>query len=156
MIRRLVLAASLAALALPTSAHAEIDPECGRGGKPIHAEFVSPQDGKLTIQTAATGPVSVAGAPTPAGVVLSTTGEITVEVTHGCVDLLRLRVTKDGSPIHLEDFDTACGEATATTDVTIGLDAGEYVFSLTGMGCNGAPIRESSDGHYVGDPPLGI
>lgn len=160
MIRRLILAASLAALAAPVAGHAatDFDPECGRppAGKPIHAEFTQPEDGKLVIEHPA-GTVSL-GTGDPAGigtgVVLSTNGTITVQIAHGCVDYMRLTVKKGGAVIHAEDIDTTCEETTTSRTVNIGLDGGEYTFQLEGLGCNAKPLIPTSDGHYVGDPPL--
>jgi hypothetical protein len=162
MIRRFTLAASLAAMAMavPVTGHAEVDfdPECGRppAGKPIHAEFTQPEDGKLVVQhqggTVSLGTGDPAGVGT--GVMVSTTGTIAVEIAHGCVDFMHLTVKKDGSPIHDQDFDVTCPEQTSSTTVNIGLDAGEYTFHLSGSGCNAKPLLETSDGHYVGDPPL--
>lgn len=161
MIRRLTLAASIAAItaAVPTLGHAEFDPECGRQGpRPVHAEFLQPEDGMLVVEHPVGSVVVGTGDPAAlgTGVVLSTNGTITVEIGHGCMDQMRLRVTKDGNPIHAESFDTTCEEQTTTTTVNIGLDAGEYEFHLEGLGCNGAPIVPTSNGHYVGDPPLPV
>lgn len=158
MIRRLILAASLAAIVMPTAAQAEFDPECGRdpAQRPIHAEFVQPENGRLTVETSL-GTQTLGGTVLPNGVVISTTGTITVTVNHGCVDIMRLVVTKNGTPIHDEVIDTpTCQESSTSRTVSIGLDGGEYVFSLSGTGCNDKPLRESSNGHYVGDPPLPV
>lgn len=161
MIRRLILAASLAALAVPTVGQAETnyDPECDRGGpRPIHAEFTQPEDGKLVVEHPAGVVALGTGDPVGlgTGVVLSTNGTITVEIARGCVDIMHLTVKKDGNPIHNETLDTTCEEGTSSTTVNIGLDAGEYTFHLEGMGCNFKPLIPTSDGHYVGDPPLPV
>lgn len=154
MIRRLILAATVAALAVPLVGHtALVDPNCGR--EKTNARFVQPENGKLVIEGPA-GAIDVpTGVPVAPGVVLSTNGTITVKIQQVCVESYFLRVTKNGTQIHGETVSTDCSEQTVSRTVTIGLDGGEYRFELLeGWGCNFVKMRESSEGHYVGDPPL--
>lgn len=159
--KRMLSFAAIAAfaMAMPTGASAEptYDPECGRGGKAIHAEFIQPENGQLVVETA-NGTATFGGPDLlGAGVMVSTTGSITVEIDHGCVSSLVLTVYKGDVVIHENGWDTNdCGETTSTDSVEIGLDGGEYTFELSGEGCNFAPLVPASEGHYVGDPPLGI
>lgn len=121
------------------------------------ASFLSPDDGQVTVNTQLGNVNPGTGAPVP-GIFVSTTGFIDVEIEYHCLHFLHLEVFKveavgEPSLIHNEFFDTTCGEGIVTAEVEIGLDAGEYEFTLYWRDCEDV---EGGDGRRpVGvDPPL--
>jgi hypothetical protein len=160
--KRTIMFAAIAALALPLAgAQAEHDHGCGRqgagDGREVKAEITSPTGGQLAIYHPS-GSISItAGGVADQGVVASGTGFIDVTVLHSCLDDLRLTVLDDeGNTIHDNTTDVECDDDLEHTEsVEIGLDAGEFRFSLDGsIGCNHAPVKHDGNGHYVADPPI--
>ncbi|MFP5224692.1 MAG: hypothetical protein ACLGH3_03900 [Actinomycetota bacterium] len=160
--KRIITLAAIAALTMPVSgAQAEVDPTCGRqggpDGRPVEAQITSPSGGQLVIYHPA-GQVSfTAQGATDQGIVASGTGFIDVTVQHSCLMLLHLTVTDDaGNIIHDNTTEVSCDDDLEHTEsVEIGLDAGEFTFSLNGsVGCDDSKVRDAGNGHYVADPPI--
>lgn len=159
-VRRIVataiaVAALGAGLLVPSAASAA---DCGRGT--TAAEFIQPQGGQLSANTHLGGVAyTLPQSGAPLAVMLSTTGQIQVEIKHKCLQAMRLTVYKDGqeAPIHTRTWEPlSCEEAIATDTVNIGLDGGNYRFVLDGVGCDGLKLRQTDQGGLVADPPLGL
>lgn len=129
-------------------------------GTTCEAWFISPQNGQVTAQTQVLS-TSVDTGSALQGVMVSTTGQIDVEIGHICLRFLSFQVREvapDGSEtlIHQNKWDIPCGDAveqTETDTVEIGLDAGEYVFELSWTDCHRETGGEGEHG-WVTDPPL--
>ncbi len=139
-------------LASAPVAVADEHPGCGE------ASFLSPDDGQVNVNTQA-GNTSQDTGSSVQGFFVSTTGFIEVEIEHHCLHFLFLEVFKveaDGTltSFHDNTFRPGCSdEGIVTDEVPIGLDAGEYQFTLYWRDCENA---EGGDGRRpVGvDPPL--
>lgn len=153
--RRTLAIALLAALALPL-AGAQADDgnaHCERGADA--ATFTNPEGGKLTVKHQA-GTITLGTGAADQGVLVSTTGTIDVQVKHSCMKILHLVVKNGSSTIHDSMNEVACDDdLTFTQSVDVGVDGGEFTFSLDGsLTCDGRPIKGDGHGHYVADPPL--
>lgn len=151
----IAVAALGAGLLVPTGASAA---DCVRGQ--TLAEFIQPKGGQVSANTHLGGiAYTLPNSPAPLAVMLSTTGQIQVEIRHACLLSLTLTVFKDGvaAPIHQRTWEPlSCEEATKTDTVNIGLDGGSYRFVLDGTGCDGIKVRSDGQGGLVADPPLGL
>lgn len=152
---KLALAVLALALVSPVAAGASHTLNCNDRGAPF-AKFLQPQGGQATVNTqAGSASVTASGVPIPS-LTFSTTGTMDVKIEYACLKLLTLDVYKDGNttPIYSSVTEKSCEHATQTDVVTIGLDGGQYRFSLGGTTCSGAPIKRDDHGGFVGDPPL--
>ncbi|HVL91458.1 MAG TPA: hypothetical protein VM841_14615 [Actinomycetota bacterium] len=143
-------------LLVPSSSVAQ--GQCQRGE--TAAKFTQPEGGQLSANTHLGGiAYTLPGSTTPLAVMLSTTGEVEVEIQHRCVQALRLIVYKDGeqAPIHTNAWaNLSCDEGVINDIVEIGLDGGSYRFELEGVGCDGSKLRSDGQGGLIVDPPLGL
>lgn len=152
--RRTLALALFAALALPVVGAQAADPDCARGSDA--ATITNPKGGTLSVKSQ-TGTITIGTGATEQGAMLSTTGTIDVEVKHSCMAIIRLLVKDgNGAVIHDTTNEVVCEkDLVFTQSVNIGLNGGEYSFSLENSHtCSGAGIKDAGNGHYVIDPPL--
>ena len=169
MKRSIVHVAILGTLAmlLPGTATARIDDTCSRDE--IHGRLVQPDGGSLVITTGPTGPIVLDGAGQQ--VFVSATGTIEAVAAYGCMMNLTLTVERvdpatgattphsvfSWSDAGLNGPDgTPCSrDATVSALVEIGLDAGQFQFTLSGDTCHPEiALRPDTQGGLVADPPL--
>lgn len=129
-------------------------------GGACEAWFISPSAGQVTVQSQVLSTSQDTGS-TFQGVMISTTGQIDVEIGHICLQFLSFQVREvapDGSEtlIHENAWRFNCGdhvEQIQTDTVDIGLDAGDHVFELSWFDCNEKTGGDGEHG-WVADPPL--
>lgn len=163
---------TLAVMLAPGASHGRFDDTCNR--EQIYGRLIQPDEGDVIVTTQAGVPIALDGMGQP--IVISTTGQIQVVAAYGCLMNLTLTVTKTdpitgaqtphsthtwsdeelNGPEADPGAPSLCGrDLQVSTNVDIGLDAGEFDFQLTGESClPGIAIRDDGHGGFVADPPL--
>lgn len=149
MTRTVLLLALLALTPLLALAPAAADASLCEG--PSQADIATFRSGTTTIQVA--GNTFATNLTPTQAMVFSLDGGFWVDVEHRCVQLLVVRVFKNGALAQMSQTQHDCSTATHHEWVPMGLETAEVRVEVAWTGCDG--VRGGARGNgAAGDPPV--